>query len=87
MSDCPEKLTTGVSLIVTLHFYIVASAFTPLRTSNSDELPKLTFNEGAETNEETCVRNQFFFFLRIQTDSCLIVPSESVKQQSSSCSK
>ena len=57
MSDCPEKLTTGVSLIVTLHFYIVASAFTPLSTSNSDELPKLTFNEGAETNEETCVRN------------------------------
>lgn len=58
MSDCPEKLTTGVSLIVTLHFYIVASAFTPLSTSNSDELPKLTFNEGAETNEETSLRER-----------------------------
>ena len=53
MTDCPERLTTGVGLIVTLHIYLLASAFRPLSLSGqSDEIPQLGFNEGLETQEE-----------------------------------
>jgi len=51
MSDCPEKLTTGASLIVTLHAYILESAFTPPTISRPDEKP-VVFNEGLETVDE-----------------------------------
>jgi DNA repair protein RAD5 len=51
MTDCPEKLTTGVSLIVTLHAHILASAFTPPTISQPDDKPVM-FNEGLETVDE-----------------------------------
>ena len=53
MTDCPERLTTGVGLIVTLHIYFLAPAFRPLSLSRqSDEATQLGFNEGLETHEE-----------------------------------
>lgn len=55
MSDCPEKLTTGVSLIVTLHIYFIASAFKPPSTSLPDDPGLLAFNEGTETQDERLV--------------------------------
>lgn len=51
MTDCPEKLTTGASLIVTLHAYILASAFIPPTLSQPDNKPAM-FNEGQETVDE-----------------------------------
>jgi DNA repair protein RAD5 len=54
MTDCPEKLTTGASLIVTLHAYLLASAFTPPTISQSDDKPVI-FNEGLETIDEKYV--------------------------------
>jgi len=53
MTDCPERLTTGVGLIVTLHIYLLASAFRPLSPSlKNGEATQLGFNEGMETQEE-----------------------------------
>ena len=55
MTDCPEKLSTGVSLIVTLQFFILKAAFTKPSTSIRSEDANVTimFDEGRETQEET----------------------------------
>ncbi|KAJ3518013.1 hypothetical protein NLJ89_g135 [Agrocybe chaxingu] len=59
MTDCPEKLTTGVSLIVTLHIYLLAGAFKPLTTSGKDEdHVSFGFNEGFETEDEVHLRER-----------------------------
>ncbi|CAA7268072.1 unnamed protein product [Cyclocybe aegerita] len=59
MTDCPEKLTTGVSLIVTLHIYLLAGAFKPLKTSGKDEdSVSFGFNEGLETEDEVHLRER-----------------------------
>jgi len=54
MTDCPEKLTTGIGLVVTLKFYLLPSAFShPSTSAVPDDLaPRHMFNEGAETQEE-----------------------------------
>jgi len=53
MTDCPEKLTTGASLIVTLHIYLLEGAF---NTSNKFQADDTNFhfglNEGLESEEE-----------------------------------
>lgn len=51
MTDCPEKLTTGATLIVALHAYMLASAFTPPAVSQAEDKPVM-FNEGLETVDE-----------------------------------
>ena len=61
MTDCPERLTTGVGLIVTLRIYILAAAFKPLKSSNTrDDTIQFGFLEGLETEEE---RSVFFVFM------------------------
>lgn len=55
MTDCPEKLSTGLGLMVTLHVYILNEAFEPLRLSNNEENSNAVFNEGYETQEERFV--------------------------------
>lgn len=53
MTDCPDKLTTGVGLIVTLQTYLIGSAFKPIRLETKDENTTAHgFNEGLETQEE-----------------------------------
>lgn len=53
MTDCPEKLTTGASLIVTLHIYILSQAFRPFKVSNKEEKSvPFTLNEALETEDE-----------------------------------
>lgn len=54
MTDCPDKLTTGVSLIVTLRVYMLPSAFRP-QQATEDQAPSIMFNEGAETLDERSV--------------------------------
>lgn len=53
MTDCPEKLTTGASLIVTIHIYLLPGAFRSIKNFQSDDarIP-LGFNEGLESEEE-----------------------------------
>ncbi len=55
MTDCPEKLSTGLGLMVTLHIYILKEAFKPLRLSDNEENSNVNFNEGYETYEERFV--------------------------------
>lgn len=53
VTDCPERLTTGVGLIVTLKIYLLAAAFRPLKPSNTrDDTVQFGFQEGLETEEE-----------------------------------
>jgi DNA repair protein RAD5 len=53
MTDCPERLTTGIGLIVTLQIFILPSAFTlPSTSVTPEDPPKVMFDEGRETQEE-----------------------------------
>lgn len=58
MTDCPEKLTTGASLIVTADVYILPSAFKSPDLSKADERPGFLFSEGSETMDETILRER-----------------------------
>ncbi|KAI0363760.1 hypothetical protein BV20DRAFT_957615 [Pilatotrama ljubarskyi] len=57
MVECPEKLTTGADLIVSLSVYIKASAFKS-PSLVSEEKPKVMFNEGQETEVEQILRER-----------------------------
>ena len=60
MTDCPEKLTTGASLIVTIHIYLLSGAFRTIKDFQSDDARiQFGFNEGLESEEERCY-NLFF---------------------------
>lgn len=53
MTDCPEKLTTGASLIVTLHIYFLAGAFEATKKFQSNDASlHFGLNEGLESEEE-----------------------------------
>ncbi|KAH0591247.1 hypothetical protein H2248_001339 [Termitomyces sp. 'cryptogamus'] len=58
MTDCPETLTTGVSLFVTLQVYILESAFKPSTILNADDEPTVIFSEGQETLDEKTLRER-----------------------------
>ncbi|KAF9469748.1 DNA repair protein RAD5 [Collybia nuda] len=59
MTDCPDKLSTGASLFVTLHAYILSSAFKPPTiNSYSEEPPNYMFNEGIEILDEQTLRER-----------------------------
>jgi len=55
MTDCPEKLSTGMSLMITLHIYLLSKAFEPLRISALQEDSSYSFNDN-ETQEERFAR-------------------------------
>ena len=53
MTDCPEKLTTGASLIVTIRIYLLSGAFRTIENFQSDDVRiQFGFNEGLESEEE-----------------------------------
>lgn len=53
MTDCPEKLTTGASLIVTLRIYLLSGAFKVTSKFQSDDTNiHFGLNEGLESEEE-----------------------------------
>ncbi|KIY50627.1 hypothetical protein FISHEDRAFT_39163 [Fistulina hepatica ATCC 64428] len=59
VTDCPEKLVTGTSIIISVEVYILPVAFKRLKTSGKDELPtKVVFNEGLETFDEQMLRER-----------------------------
>ncbi|TFK26658.1 DNA repair protein RAD5 [Coprinopsis marcescibilis] len=66
MTECPERLTTGVTMIVTLQFFILKPAFTKPSTSlNLNDAPGAMFNEGQETHEETDLRERKSAIVRL----------------------
>ncbi|TFK70420.1 hypothetical protein BDN72DRAFT_838861 [Pluteus cervinus] len=65
MTDCPEKLTVGVSLMVTLNIYMRPSAFQPLKTSKDADGPRALFNETAETMDERVLRERKTSILKL----------------------
>ncbi|THV06582.1 hypothetical protein K435DRAFT_645293 [Dendrothele bispora CBS 962.96] len=65
MTDCPEKLTTGADLMVTVDIYLLPSAFTEAKTTRSDDRPTFYFNESAETQEEKNLRERKSAVLKV----------------------
>ena len=63
MTDCPDKLTTGASLIVTIRIYLLSGAFRTIKNFQSDDarIP-LGFNEGLESEEERFYNSLFVSF-------------------------
>lgn len=51
MTDCPEKLSTGMGLMVTLHIYLLSEAFKPLHVSARQEGSSYSFS-GYEAQKE-----------------------------------
>lgn len=66
MTDCPDKLTTGASLIVSVDIYMLPSAFNPTsKASRSQDTPKAMFGEGMETIDETNLRERKTSILKL----------------------
>ncbi|KAG6846037.1 hypothetical protein H0H87_006401 [Tephrocybe sp. NHM501043] len=65
MTDCPDKLTIGASLIVTIQVYILASAFKSPTILNTDDQPMTMFGEGQETLDEKTLRERKEAVLRL----------------------
>ncbi|SJL06101.1 uncharacterized protein ARMOST_09437 [Armillaria ostoyae] len=58
MTDCPERLSTGASLIVTIDVYMLPAAFVPVGRATSEDRSKLHFSEGSETQGELELRER-----------------------------
>ncbi|KAK2461535.1 hypothetical protein APHAL10511_005998 [Amanita phalloides] len=57
MTDCPDRLSTGASLILTLKAYILPNAFTPLKPINSND-STFAMREELETLDERLLRER-----------------------------
>ncbi|KAJ7070484.1 DNA repair protein RAD5 [Mycena amicta] len=64
MIDCPDKLSTGCTLVISTSVYILPTAFQP---SNIDtkERPPVMFSEGAETLDEQLLRERKASILKL----------------------
>ncbi|PFH49678.1 hypothetical protein AMATHDRAFT_147130 [Amanita thiersii Skay4041] len=58
MTDCPNKLTTGATLIVTLRAYLTQNAFQPLHVTHDTEVSKGMFDEQMESLNERLLRER-----------------------------
>ncbi|KAK0233552.1 SNF2 family N-terminal domain-containing protein [Armillaria fumosa] len=58
MTDCPERLSTGASLIVTIDVYMLPAAFIPVGRATSEDRSTLHFGEGSETQGELDLRER-----------------------------
>ncbi|KAJ7044998.1 DNA repair protein RAD5 [Mycena alexandri] len=65
MTDCPDKLSTGATLIVTADIYLLPAAFKPVRSDGGDDKPTLMFSEGAETLDEQTLRERKASILKL----------------------
>ena len=57
MVDCPQKLSTGADMILSVSVYMKPSAFKPPKLSTDDKA-KVMFNEGHETEAEQILRER-----------------------------
>ncbi|KAF8628247.1 hypothetical protein AX15_004022 [Amanita polypyramis BW_CC] len=58
MTDCPDRLSTGASLIVTLKAYVLPNAFTSLKASQYSDDSKTMLREEWETLDERLLRER-----------------------------
>lgn len=65
MTDCPERLSTGASLIVTIDVYMLPAAFVPVGRITSEDRSTLHFGEGSETQGELDLRERKSAILRM----------------------
>ncbi|KAJ7642840.1 SNF2 family N-terminal domain-containing protein [Mycena rosella] len=64
MLDCPEKLSTGATLIITADVYMLPAAFKPANP-DLDDKPPVMFSEGAETLDEQTLRERKVSILKL----------------------
>ncbi|KAL0575237.1 DNA helicase rad5 [Marasmius crinis-equi] len=57
MTECPDKLSTGCELIVSVDVFLLPGAFVHNELTNSDK-PNMFWGEGLETSEETSLRER-----------------------------
>ncbi|KAK0481797.1 P-loop containing nucleoside triphosphate hydrolase protein, partial [Armillaria novae-zelandiae] len=65
MTDCPERLFTGASLIVTIDVYMLPGAFVPVGRATSEDRSTLHFGEGSETQGELDLRERKSAILKL----------------------
>jgi DNA repair protein RAD5 len=69
MIECPERLTTGVSLIISMEVYLSQKAFkcdiVDAQASKENEKRHVFFSEGTETLEEVVMRERKDSILRL----------------------
>jgi DNA repair protein RAD5 len=64
MMDCPEKLLTGATLIITADVYMLPTAFKATKLE-SDDTPTVMFSEGVETLDEQMLRERKTSILKL----------------------
>ncbi|KAJ6601311.1 DNA repair protein RAD5 [Mycena vulgaris] len=64
MMDCPEKLSTGATLIITADVYMLPTAFKPANVE-ADDKPSVMFSEGVETLDEQTLRERKASILKL----------------------
>ncbi|KAJ6520356.1 RAD5-like protein [Mycena sanguinolenta] len=64
MMECPAKLSTGATLIVTADVYMLPTAFKP-SNFEADQKPTVMFSEGAETLDEQMLRERKASILKL----------------------
>ncbi|KAF8204424.1 DNA repair protein RAD5 [Mycena galopus ATCC 62051] len=65
MMECPEKLSTGATLIITADVYMLPTAFKASKSKADDDQPTVMFSEGAETLDEQILRERKASILKL----------------------
>ncbi|EEB87201.1 hypothetical protein MPER_15548, partial [Moniliophthora perniciosa FA553] len=58
ITDCPDRLSTGCELIVSVDVFLLPPAFVHIETTGSDKTPNMLWGEGLETSEESALRER-----------------------------
>ncbi|KAK7058564.1 DNA helicase rad5 [Paramarasmius palmivorus] len=58
VTDCPDKLSTGCELIISVDVFLLPAAFVHLDVKGSDQAPTMLWGEGLETSEESALRER-----------------------------
>lgn len=56
--DCPDRLTTGVSVILSVEVYLLQAAFQPIKVDKKEKEDSTYAREGAESIEEVVLRER-----------------------------
>ncbi|KAF7307476.1 DNA repair protein [Mycena indigotica] len=66
MVDCPERLTTGCNLVISVGVYMLPTAFQPSKMdTDTNEKPPVMFSEGVETLDEQLLRERKASILKL----------------------
>lgn len=65
MTDCPERLSTGATLIISVEVFILHTAFNQISPSRDDDVPRHLWGEGLETVDEANLRQRKASLLKL----------------------